>query len=58
MGDLRIELSSGSRDGIRILKLIGPYMDSAALGSILSRFKVAGVDGLLAACARVSEAIA
>ncbi|MGC9945084.1 MAG: STAS domain-containing protein [Bryobacteraceae bacterium] len=64
MDDLRIELSPGSRDGIRVLKLIGPFtlknvfefqtvvrqdavpltiidltavpfMDSAALGSIL-----------------------
>ena len=64
MDDLRIESSPGSRDGIRVLKLIGPftlkhvfefqeavrheparltvidltavpYMDSAALGSIL-----------------------
>src|ERR1022692_3153938 len=84
MDDLRIEPSPGSRDGIRVLKLIGPftlkhvfefqeavrhdpapltivdltavpYMDSAALGSILGPHAPCQGHGLKSARAGASD---
>jgi anti-anti-sigma factor len=84
MDDLRIEPSPGSRDGIRVLKLIGPftlkhvfefqeavrhdparltiidltavpYMDSAALGSILGLHVSCQRHGLQYALAGASD---